>query len=191
MDLFNGMDWGAYNSFRYAANRLPEVNDLMRLISGLGSLAVNLVVLVSAVLIMPQSRRTRLACAVVMTFLLGAFINEGVNGLTHRSRPSDAENVLRADAMYSSFPSRGVMMAAFAWLMLALALERRFARRAIRVMIYAVAALAIVLVCVSQLWLGLHWVSDVLAGLAGGLGLALIGRWAAEPAGFGTPHTVA
>ena len=172
MDLFNGMDWGAYNSFRYAANRLPEVNQSMRLISGLGSLAVNLVLLVIAVLIMPQSRAAlgwRVPSSV--TFLLGVLINEGVNGLAHRLRPADAENVLGADPMYSSFPSRGVLMAAFAWLMLALALERRFARRAMRVMIYAVAALAIVLVCVSQLWLGLHWVSDVLAGLAGGLGL--------------------
>ena len=186
MDLFNGMDWGAYNSFRYAANRLPELTEGMRWGSGLGSYTAVGVVLVLGVVFSPQAAHMRMAGAVIVTSLLGYVIIKGATSLTQRPRPADAENILGAGAAYTSFPSRGVFLAAFAWLMLALAFEGRLKNRAARVGVYALAAAAIVVVCVSQLWLGLHWVTDVLAGLAGGVGLALLGRWGAQIRGIRT-----
>ncbi len=59
MDLFNGMDWGAYNSFRYAAARLPELTEWMRWGSGLGSYTAVGVLLVLAVAFSPRA----VACA--------------------------------------------------------------------------------------------------------------------------------
>ncbi len=126
----------------------------------------------------------RMAGAVIVTSFLGYLIIKGVTGLAQRPRPADAENVLGAGAVYTSFPSRGVFLAAFAWLMVALALEGRLKARSVRVGVYALAAAAIVVVCVSQLWLGLHWVTDVLAGLTGGVGLGLLGRWVIQTRGI-------
>ena len=66
--------------------------------------------------------------------------------------------------------------------MLASASARRTPRASCRMAVNVAAALGIVFVCVSELWLGLHFVTDVLAGLAGGIGLGLLARWAAlEP----------
>ena len=184
MDLFNGMDWGAYNTFRYSANRMPELTRLLELVSWLGTYAAGGVLLLLAVTCTRQPRRLRMAWVAGLTFLIGFIIIEGTNRVTLRARPADAEDLVGRGAMLSSFPSRGAFLAAFAWPMLALALERSLARRSLRIAIHVLAALAVGLVCFSQLWLGLNWVSDVLAGLAGGAGLALIGRWWTDSRGI-------
>jgi undecaprenyl-diphosphatase len=183
MDLFEGLDWGTYYFFRFQANRLPDLNSLMQVGDWIGSYLGVAILLAASVAITP---RRRMALVVVITFLLGSLLVEGVKVATQRPRPPDAQNILGALEL-SSFPSRAVFLAAFAWLILAMAVERRTERSGYRIAVYACAGLGIVFVCVSELWLGLHFVTDVLAGLAGGIGLALVARWAAtEPAAVRT-----
>ena len=179
MELFKGMDWGAYYAFRYEANRLPSLTELMEAGNWLGTYLAVAILLVAALILAPQPGRRRMAFVVVVTFLVGCLLVEGVNAATQRPRPADAENVVGAEAMFSSFPARAVFLAAFAWLMLAQALERRCHGKGMRAAVYGIAILGMVFVCISQLWFGLHWVTDVLAGLAGGVGLGLIARWGA------------
>jgi undecaprenyl-diphosphatase len=179
MDLFEGLDWGTYYFFRFQANHAPDwVNRLMGIGDLMGSYVAAAVLLTLAVAATPPRWRRRMAFAVVAGFLFGGLLIEGVKLATWRVRPPDAQNVFGTAEMSPSFPSRAVFLAAFAWMMLGFALERRIAPQP-RVAVYVVAALGIVFVCVSELWLGLHFVTDVLAGMAGGIGLALTTRWAA------------
>ena len=191
MDLFNGMDWGAYNAFRETARQMPRADQLMRLGTELGSLAVIAVVLVAAVLVCPSPRRARMAIAVVVTFIFGYLLVAGIGELTHRPRPGDAENTLGSAALVSSFPSRDAFLTAFAWLMLATGVHHRFPRRTLGVIIYLGAAVLIAFVCFADLWLGLHWVTDVLAGLAGGIGLALVCHCLYSSSGCAPPKATA
>jgi undecaprenyl-diphosphatase len=182
MDLFEGLDWGTYYFFRFQANHAPDwVNRLMRVGDLIGSYFGVAVLLTFAVAAAPSRWRRRTAFAALAGFLFAGLLIEGVKLATGRLRPPDAQNVFGTAEMSPSFPSRAVFLAGFAWMMLAFPLERRVAPQP-RVAFYVVAALGIVFVCVSELWLGLHFVTDVLAGLAGGTGLAMTARWAATDA---------
>jgi undecaprenyl-diphosphatase len=190
MDLFEGLDWGTYYFFRFQANSAPHLQGLMQIGDLIGSYLGAVVLLPLAVAATRQSGRWRMALVVVAAFFFGGMLVEGTKVATQRPRPLDAQNILGTPEMSSSFPSRAVFLAAFAWLILAAALERRTTRKSFRIAIYLAAAPGIVFVCVSELWLGLHFVTDVLAGLAGGIGLALVARWAAlEPASFNPEPT--
>jgi undecaprenyl-diphosphatase len=179
MDLFRGLDWGTYNTFQFMAKHSPGLQSYMEAGDWLGSYVGVAILLALTVLVFVRQKQWRAALAIVATFVLGIILVEGVKLATHRPRPPDAQNILASAEFSPSFPSRAVFLAAFAWLMLATALERWTRNKKYRIAIYVVAALGIVFVCVSVLWLGLHFLTDVLAGLAGGLGLALVARWAA------------
>lgn len=179
MDMFDGLDWGTYYFFRFQANQAPALAQFMQVGSWLGSYVGDLIILVLALAATPPLWRRRMALVVVAGFLAGEAIVEGVKAATQRPRPPDAQNILGSNDTSSSFPNRAVFLAAFGCLMAALALERRSAHSRWRVGFYVVAALVIIFVCVSELWLGLAFVTDILAALAGGIGLALIARWAA------------
>jgi undecaprenyl-diphosphatase len=178
MDLFEGLDWGTYYFFRFQANSAPGWHDLMRIGDWLGSYLGAALVLAGAVVVTRRPGRWRTALVVVSAFLFGGMLVEGLKLATQRPRPPDAQNMLATTEPSPSFPSRAVFLAAFAWFMLGSAFERRAPSTSLRVAMYLAATLSIVFVCVSQLWLGLHFVTDVLAALAGGIGLALLARWA-------------
>jgi undecaprenyl-diphosphatase len=182
-NLFEGLDWGTYYFFRFQANRAPALHDLMRVGDWLGSYLGAALILVAAVAITPHPGKWRMALVIVPAFLFAPLLVEGAKRATRRPRPPDAQNILGAIETSPSFPSRAVFLSAFAWIMLSSGLERRTPRTGYGLAIRAAAGLGIVFVCVSELWLGLHFVTDVLAGLAGGVGLGLSARWAAlEPA---------
>jgi undecaprenyl-diphosphatase len=174
------MDEGANAFFHFEAkNAAAFMNPLMQAGEWIGGYLGATIILLAAIALTPRPARWRLALAVLTTFLLGAALVEGLKLTVARPRPPGAEDVLGSAAPSPSFPSRAVFLATFAWALLAMAWERRTQRSACRIFVALAAALVIVFVCLSQLWLSLHYVTDVLAGLAGGLGLALVARWAA------------
>jgi undecaprenyl-diphosphatase len=181
MDWSRQMDEGAYAFFHHQAKTAAFLNPLMEAGDWIGSYLGAAILLLAALALTPRPWRPRLALAVLAAFLAGAALVEGVKLAVARPRPADAEDVLGAAALSPSFPSRAVFLAAFACMILAIALERGARRPGCRFVIRLTAGLVVVFVCVSQLWLSLHFVTDVLAGLAGGLGLALAARWAATP----------
>jgi undecaprenyl-diphosphatase len=182
MDPFEGLDWGTYYFFRFQANRAPDLQGLMQFGEWLGSYLATAIVLAAAIIATPRAVRWRTAAVIVLAFFAGALLVEGVKLAVARQRPPDAQNVLESSEMSAGFPSRAAFLTAFAWLVLAAALGRWNGRKAFRVAMHLAAAAGIVFVCLSQLWLGMHFVTDVLAGLAGGIGLALLASWAAlEP----------
>jgi undecaprenyl-diphosphatase len=108
-----------------------------------------------------------------------------VQGIIQRPRPSaDLVHVIRHTGSFS-FPSGHVVF--FSWVLVLLVVCLAYGRlpRPLLAAAWIAAALVLLLDCVGRIYLGEHWPSDVLGGLALGLGwtlLALSVRRLSDPA---------
>jgi undecaprenyl-diphosphatase len=112
-------------------------------------------------------RHTAIACG--LSFLLGLLLNQVILLFVHRARPYDAglTHLLIAPSPDYSFPSdhaTAVFSIVFAYLF-----HRRFAKA----LLFAIAGS---LVAFSRVYLGTHYVGDILGGLLTGLLAAVIVR---------------
>ncbi len=176
MDALETVDWGAYYHFRYLAGQHPQLLPAAELVNSLTHHAVLGVLIVFTLLALWLYGRPRTAVVGLATFLAGIVVAEGLRGLIARRRPDDAENLLGPDGMVGSFPAVGVLLFTLTALLLTFALWETGLGRTGRVLSTAAAAVLIVAVCLSQFFLGLHFVTDVVAGLLGGLVFALLAR---------------
>jgi undecaprenyl-diphosphatase len=105
--------------------------------------------------------------------------------VTHRPRPSeDLVHVIRHTGG-SSYPSGHVAFVSWVLILLIVCLALGRLPKAIVAAAWVAAALVILAVCIGRVYLGEHWPSDVLGGLALGLGwtsLALSVRRLSDPA---------
>src|SRR3954447_25189096 len=148
-----------------AANDLvapyPPVVTVLEAISRLGGRPVLLWLVTVAMVLLLVRRRTRLALYVVVAGIGALFLDPSVKALVGRLRP--VVDVPVAAAPGNSFPSGhalGSMVAYGALLLVFLpAVAPRWRKPAI-----AVAGLLVVLVGLTRIALGVHFVSDVLGG---------------------------
>jgi undecaprenyl-diphosphatase len=104
--------------------------------------------------------------AMVLSVVLAAVIKLDVS----RSRPSSSDFLLGPDDALS-FPSGHTLGAAVFTLVLAYLLVSRAGTRTTAVAAYAGAALLTLLVAYSRLYLGYHWLTDVVASMGVALGV--------------------
>jgi membrane-associated phospholipid phosphatase len=156
--------WGSRNGSTAAAHA-------MRWITQFGSTPV-----ISAALIVTASidyvrRRSREVFAFVAAIGVGEILlNNLLKLIVHRDRPS----VLRLVSAHGySFPSGHTVAATSTWLAIALVFGRDRSRFT-RAMLAGCAALIAVSVAASRALLGVHWLTDVIAGLAIGGGWFMI-----------------
>ena len=152
--------------------RTPGFDALFRRVSFLGSTRV--VLTVSAVAAILASRRCpRLAIAIIVIALARPLAEWTLKELVSRDRPI-GDRMVRGEGF--SFPSGHPMATAASWgvlpLVVALYTKRRLVWWAVTVGVWTMA----VLVAFSRVWLGVHWASDVVAGLV----LAVLGVAVAE-----------
>ena len=152
--------------------RSPGLDALFRRVSFLGSTRV--VLSVSAVAAVVAWRRCpRLAIAIVVIALARPLAEWILKELVSRDRPI-GDRMVRGEGF--SFPSGHPLATAASWgvlpLVAALYTKRRLLWWAVAVGVWTMA----VLVAVSRVWLGVHWASDVVAGLV----LAVLGVAGAE-----------
>jgi PAP2 superfamily. len=108
-----------------------------------------------------------------------------VQGIIERPRPSaDLVNVIRHTGSFS-FPSGHVVF--FSWVLVLLIVCLAVGRlpRALLAVAWIAAAVVLLVDCIGRIYLGEHWPSDVIAGLALGLGwtsLVLSVRLLSNPA---------
>lgn len=145
----------------------------MKLVTWLGSNVVlaPLLVIVGGFYIL--RRRTWLPGLVLAVSLVGAsWIADGLKVAVDRARPPEAVRLIAVSG--PSFPSGHAVHAAAALCGIAAVLASGRTTGA-KVGIWAVAAVLSALVAFSRLYLGVHWFTDVVAGLAlGGAWLCLI-----------------
>ena len=152
--------WGSRNSTTTMAHA-------MKWITQLGSTVVVAAALLITACVDYLRRRSREVFVFVAAIGLGELVlNNVLKLIVHRDRPS----VLRLVAVHGySFPSGHTVAAASCWMAIALVVGRDRSRLA-RASLAAVAALIAVSVATSRALLGVHWLTDVIAGLAIGWG---------------------
>lgn len=149
-------EWGS----RHAGS---EAVDVVEAVTHLGATWLVFVVLAIVAAVDFARRRNREVFWFVAAVGLGQnLINNLLKIIVRRDRPEVLELM---DAHGFSFPSGHTAAAAACWSAVALVLGRD-RPRAVRAMLAGGAALVAIVVATSRALLGVHWVSDVLAGLA-------------------------
>ena len=158
-------------------HRVGGVTEAMDVFQWLGSWGVLTFILAVASVTLLR-RRDRLGTAELWVAFAGAgLLNEGVRVLVGRPPPPVADMLAQRPA----YPSGHAAMSIAAWGVLALLLARGHPLR-VRAALLGGAAAVILLVGVSQVYLGAHWFTDVLGGYILG------GTWLALAAAFDLVH---
>ena len=154
------------------AHRAGWLTTSMQGVTWLGSSAVLLPVLLTASAYFLAAKHAVRATVALWSGYLGAVVlHELVKALVARPRPPAVDDL--AHATGDAFPSGHTTQAVVAWGMLAFLLLRAYPRWA-RWLVTG-ATLLVLLVGASRIYLGAHWLTDVLGGLAlGGAWLAVL-----------------
>jgi undecaprenyl-diphosphatase len=140
-------------------------------VTALGGFTVLALVSIAAVVLLLIYRRRAQALVFGLTVLLAQVAAELIKWVVNRPRP---DLVTHLDLTYSaSFPSGHSVMAPVVYLTLAVLLNESQARPAARFTLLGGAALLVVAIGVSRVYLGVHWPTDVLGGWALGAAVAL------------------
>ena len=108
-------------------------------------------------------RRSKYAIPLVMNLILSVVLNLALKSLFLRPRPSDVV-ILAIESGYS-FPSGHTMSAACFYGFLIFLLPRVLEKRSHRMLLGALLSLVILLVGISRVYLGVHFFTDIFAGL--------------------------
>lgn len=143
--------------------------DLMRVLTYLGSVAVLGPVALVAGMLLVLRGYPRAAAFVFAAFLAGELVSQGVKQLVERQRPELDEPFVLLSTY--AFPSGHAMAATTTWGALAVVAWALWPHRRPRTLAVATTCALVVVVAASRVVLGVHFVLDVLAGIAGGIAL--------------------
>ena len=140
---------------------LPAITDVMIVISFLGAPSTLTVVSAVVCVVLLRKRRYDRLVEVVTLVLGGNLLNYGIKFIVHRGRPAFEDPLLTLSSY--SFPSGHAMASTVFYgfvisCVLSIAGPRRNAAIASGIVMIA-------LVCLSRVYLGVHYVSDILAGI--------------------------
>jgi undecaprenyl-diphosphatase len=152
------------------AHRGPFTDRAMLEITFLGTGLVVLVIVGVAALFLYLTQHKYSATLLLASTAGGIVLNNVLKHGFSRPRPTIVESL--AQTMTSSLPSGHAMSAAVVYGTVAYLAARLQKRRWARVATLLVAAVLIALICLSRLYLGVHYPSDVFAGVLVGLAWA-------------------
>ena len=112
------------------------------------------------------------ALYVLSSVVLSAANSFVIKHLYERPRPEEAYRLITEDGY--SFPSGHAPAVTALFVSLVLVLTTTRVGRRLRYLLWAAALALIVFICVTRLYLGVHWVTDVIAGFSVGLGSSMI-----------------
>ncbi len=145
--------------------RTPELNSVMVFITLLGN-EIMLFLLVSVFLILLIYKKRREAIFFLILFAVSVLANLVLKELFARARPEISP--LLHEALYS-FPSGHAMNSFVFYTALALYVYRFSRRIALSICVGFVCLCLVVLIGISRVYLGVHYVTDVIAGYIAGL----------------------
>jgi undecaprenyl-diphosphatase len=157
----------------FHAQHQPWLDSLMLGITHAGDaeVLVELALLAALGLVLARSMRSALCVLLIAGLAFG--LTWGLKEVFHRPRP-DAAFTLRAPRTSYSFPSGHSLQSAAIYGVIGLALARLARQRLARQALTLAALAPPLLIGVSRVYLGEHYLSDVLAGWAIGLGLVIL-----------------
>lgn len=124
------------------------------------------IICVAVAAVLAIEKRFRWVVYLGVTTLMGAALNIALKSYFARERP-DLTEALRSATGYS-FPSGHAMGAAVVFGALAYIGLRRFETWRARSAVLALAASLVVAIAFSRVYLGVHWLSDIVAGVSAG-----------------------
>ncbi|HEX7020757.1 MAG TPA: phosphatase PAP2 family protein [Gemmatimonadaceae bacterium] len=148
----------------------PAVQAVMLEITTLGTSTVVAAIVLVAAMFLWLSRHKHSAFLLCVATLGGIVLNNLLKLGFDRPRPQVFAWGTRA--VSSSFPSGHAMSAAIAYSTVAYLAARLQRNARSRVLTMVVAAVIVLLICLSRLYLGVHYPSDVIAGVTIGLAWA-------------------
>jgi membrane-associated phospholipid phosphatase len=149
------------------------LTDVFRAITWLGNLPILLAVTLLAVGILWRRRERTDAVFVALAFLGGQVLSNGMKLGFRRERPFFPDP-LATESTYS-FPSGHALVSLAVYGSIALVLAQRVRARGTRLALLGGTAALVLAIGFSRLYLGVHFLSDVLAGYAAGVAwLALL-----------------
>lgn len=140
--------------------------DAFRVITTFGNFVTLLVVTVLAVAFLWRRSRRTDAMFVALAFLGAQVLSSGMKLGFRRERPF-FPNPLATESTFS-FPSGHSLVSLAVYGSIALLLAQQVRRPAWRILLFAGTALLVLAIGFSRLYLGVHFLSDVLAGFAAG-----------------------
>jgi undecaprenyl-diphosphatase len=150
-----------------------NVEEAVRDITALGGTVVVILVTLVSVLAFLFHRR-RIHAAVMGGVVLAAWLSSDATKILYgRPRPDLVPH--EAYVYSASFPSGHSTMSTAAFLTLAMLIASLETKRRSKALAYVLAALVVIGVGFSRVYLGVHWPSDVLAGWCLGSAWALVG----------------
>jgi len=167
MDPIHGLDWGTYYFFRN--QRLAGTLDLdapMLVGMKLGSYPVLGVVALLMFIVLCRRSWPRAPIAFVIMAAVAVGFDQGLKHLVHRRPPNQSE-------LQFSFPSTAALLSSFLLVVLAMIWEKSIPERGLRIAACVLGVIVVLFIGASQLYLGLHFVTDLLAGWTAGTLLAL------------------
>jgi undecaprenyl-diphosphatase len=176
MDALHRLDWLTQTWFTQHRGQ-PALETLMRDVTVLGGLWVLVLVVVFSVGLLVALQRRRTAAFLMLAAVSGAVLGRLVKVEIHRVRPPTYHAGTQFLTSIYSFPSGHSMMSAIIYLTLALMLAAVIRRRRLQIYVITCSLLLVGLIGVSRLYLGAHYLSDVVAGWTAGLLWALLCRW--------------
>lgn len=160
------------------AHARPWLTEIFEAVTALGNaVTVVGVSLVAVLLLLRQSRRAD--ALLVSLAVSGAEILTLALKLGFRRERPFFPDPLATESTFS-FPSGHATVSAAVFGAVALVVARRLESWRLRVAVFAAAAVLVLLIGFSRLYLGVHFLSDVLAGLTAGLAWLLICTFAIE-----------
>ena len=159
-------------------------------LTALGSVPVMAAIILVVCGWMALAQRRALIGLVLASSCGAGLLNTALKSAFGRPRPSIVPQLAIVDS--ASFPSGHAMMAAAVYLTLGVVLARTTARWRLRLYYLGVAFAATGLVAFSRVYLGVHYPSDVLAGMAAGALWAIlcdVAAWRLQREGVERPPT--
>lgn len=173
MDPLTDLDWGTYYFFQFQARKLAVLQPVMLALNALANPRVTSVLILALVALLAFHRKIRPAIGVMLAFLAGIALIWNFREFMPSDRPPAAIDLAGPAGMRAAFPSASVLLFTLVAALWAMVPEFLGASQKSRFSALAAAVVLIILVILSQLFLKLYFLSDILAGLTAGLALAL------------------
>jgi undecaprenyl-diphosphatase len=174
MDFLQPIDDGTLYWFQN--HHLPWLDQVMILLSWIGDTVCMTWFTIAVVLIFAIARQGRSALVIAATGLFGLFLTETIKPLTNRPRP-DVTHKLVERPLSKSFPSGHSLNSMAIFGVISLVIARRLHSRPLRVLVVILGVSLSLAIGTSRMYVGVHWLTDVLGGWTAGLACALLGFW--------------
>jgi len=150
-----------------ATLRTPGVDAVMLFITFLGNVQTILVLALVALIVTLLSRRYEAAVLLVFALLASSLFFSAIKLLVGRPRPL-FENARIVQGGFS-FPSGHAVVSATFYGTIAFLLIHALSRESLKVLVGLIAALLVLAIGISRIYLGVHYPSDVVAGWVAGV----------------------